>query len=46
MPLHWALFYVMDSIMTYKSMTSAEEQICIVQGEMRQGIKGETINGH
>jgi hypothetical protein len=46
MPFHWALFYAMDGIVTYEAMTGAEEQICIVRGETRQGIKNKAINGH
>jgi hypothetical protein len=45
-PLHRALFYVMNCIATHKAMTCAEEQIYIIQRKTRQHIESETIDSH
>jgi hypothetical protein len=46
MSFHRALLYTMNSITTYKTMASVEEQVSIVGRKIGQSIKGEAINGH
>jgi hypothetical protein len=46
MPLHRALLNMMESSAAYKVLTCTEEQIGVVQGELRQSIKSETANSN
>jgi hypothetical protein len=44
--LHRALFYVMESSVTDKTTTRTKEEVGIIRGEMREGIKCMAIDSH
>jgi hypothetical protein len=45
-PFHRALLHTMNGMVTYKTTTSAEEQISIVRRKSRHSIEGVTIDGN
>jgi hypothetical protein len=41
-----ANFRTMKGEVTYETATSNKEQVGVVIGQARQGVKGVTVNGH
>jgi hypothetical protein len=45
MSFHRTLFNTMESDTTYKTMTSAKEEVGIIRGESRESINSEAVDG-